>query len=439
MTYLPWNSEEDMPQVIAVIGSQWGDEGKGKLVDMLARNVHICARFNGGANAGHTLVVSGESYFLHLLPCGILCHDTLNLIGNGVVVHLKTLINEIYELQNRISDYTLHRRLLISNRAHLLFDIHQIVDEIQEKEKSKTGSQLGTTKCGIGPCYASKASRSGLRVGDLLHMHQFETDYRNLIKEYNEIYKCNYDFEDELARHREYALFLKDQIVDSVIFLNDSLKCGKRILVEGANAGMLDIDFGSYPYVTSSSTIAGGICTGLGLPPKQLNCFIGVFKSYLTRVGSGPFPTELFDDVGKYLQTRGHEYGTTTGRIRRCGWLDLQILRYSVAINGFNFMNLTKLDVLSGLDEIKLCIAYRRKSNGEKCHPTYFPSSIVDFADLEPVYLSMKGWNEDLHNCKVFNDLPMNAVHYVKVIESEINIPIIWIGVGPDRMHTITR
>ncbi|CEM06454.1 unnamed protein product [Vitrella brassicaformis CCMP3155] len=420
--------------VVAVLGAQWGDEGKGKLVDILARDAHVCARFNGGSNAGHTLHVEGKKYALHLLPCGLLYSGVKNLIGNGVVVHLKTLLEELEQLKD--SDPQAITRLFISNRAQLLFDFHQTVDGLYEAEKTKDGNQIGTTKKGIGPCYSNKAARSGVRVGDLLYWDTFVERYTRLLNEYKKRFSFEHDAEEELARHKKYLETIKGQITDSVYFMKESLDRGEKVLVEGANATMLDIDFGTYPFVTSSSTVAGGICIGLGIPPTQIDCCIGVVKAYTTRVGSGPFPTELHDEIGKHLQEVGSEFGTTTGRRRRCGWLDMVMLRYSQCMNGFHSVNLTKLDVLTGIDQLKIAVAYKLP-DGTVLPEGYFPAVLEELASVEVVYETMSGWTEDISQMTTFDQLPKAAQDYVVRIETLMKVPISWVGVGPDRLNTI--
>ncbi|SBT37479.1 adenylosuccinate synthetase [Plasmodium ovale wallikeri] len=344
--------------VVAILGAQWGDEGKGKIIDILSKHSDITCRFNGGANAGHTISVKNKKYALHLLPCGVLYTNNICVLGNGMVIHVKTLINEINEIGGNILD-----RLYISDKAHILFDIHQIIDTIQENNKSKEGNQLGTTKRGIGPCYSTKASRIGIRLGILKNFENFKNNYIKLIDHLMNLYNIKkYNKEDELKLFYIYHNILKDKIIDIIYFMNKNILNKKHILIEGANAAMLDIDFGTYPYVTSSTTTVGGIFSGLGIHHKNLNLVIGVVKCYLTRVGNGPFLTELLDNTGNYLREKGFEYGTTTQRPRRCGWLDIPMLLYVKSINCIDMVNLTKLDVLSGLKEILLCVRLRSKS-----------------------------------------------------------------------------
>lgn len=415
--------------VVAVLGSQWGDEGKGKLVDLLAGKFPVCCRFNGGANAGHTLVIDSKKYAFHLLPCGIMNAGCKNVIGNGVVLHIPTLMKEIAALSESIPEEEILRRLVISNRASLLFDIHQTVDGLLETEKNSKA--IGTTKRGIGPCYSTKTMRNGLRVGDLLQFETFPKKFRALVEHLKMRYELGIgelDVENEIERYRIYAEKLKPLIVDTAVYINKAIdESGKDVLVEGANAALLDLDFGSYPYVTSSSVVAGGICTGLGLPAKKISKIIGVVKAYTTRVGGGPFPTELFDETGDFIRKAGAEFGTTTGRPRRCGWLDIPLLRYSHCLNDYSSVNLTKLDVLTGLNTIRVCTEYEGVPHGS------FPSTLDELGKVRPIYVDLPGWTEDISEAKSFEQLPRTAQAYVKFIEKETGIKIEWIGVGPGR------
>ncbi|RRT60500.1 hypothetical protein GW17_00013950 [Ensete ventricosum] len=365
-----------LSQVAAVLGTQWGDEGKGKLVDILARNFDVVARCQqGGANAGHTIYnAEGKKFALHLVPSGILNEETLCIIGNGAVVHLPGLFQEIDGLES--NGVSCEGRILVSDRAHLLFDFHQVVDGLREAELGN--SLIGTTKRGIGPCYSSKVIRNGIRVCDLRHMDTFVQKLDTLMRDAAsrfEGFKYNVDMlNKEVDRYKKFAERLDPFISDTVHVINESILQKKSILVEGGQATMLDIDFGTYPFVTSSSPSAGGICTGLGIAPRCLGDIIGVVKAYTTRVGSGPFPTEILGKSGDVLRVAGMEFGTTTGRPRRCGWLDIVALKYCCQINGFSSLNLTKLDVLSELSEIKLGISYRQKNDGEKVES--FPADL---------------------------------------------------------------
>uniref|UniRef100_A0A0G4ICB5 Adenylosuccinate synthetase n=1 Tax=Chromera velia CCMP2878 TaxID=1169474 RepID=A0A0G4ICB5_9ALVE len=420
--------------VVAVLGAQWGDEGKGKLVDILASEAQMCCRFNGGSNAGHTLVVGGKKYAFHLLPCGILYPKCQNVIGNGVVVHIKQLMQELEQIKSDFPDAL--QRLFISSRAHIVFDFHQLVDGLQEGEKLEEGVSIGTTKKGIGPTYSSKAARSGLRIGDLRYFEEFEKKYRRLLKDYQRRFSFEYDAEEELARHRQYAEVLNSRLCDNVYMLHNAMSRKEKILVEGANATMLDMDFGTYPFVTSSSTSVGGIMTGLGIPPQAIHCTIGVVKAYTTRVGEGPFPTELFDDVCRHMQEVGKEFGTTTGRRRRCGWLDIPQLKYACMVNGISSINLTKLDVLTGLKEVKICVVYLKK-DGYAYPLGEYPSHHRDLSEVQCVYEVLPGWSESVKNCTSIDQLPQNAKDYIQRVEFLLSVPISWIGVGPDRLNTI--
>lgn len=484
-----------------VLGAQWGDEGKGKLVDILAQDVQVCARFNGGANAGHTLLVDGKKYAFHLLPCGMINKACKNLIGNGVVVHIPTLMKELDALKE--FDPQALERVFISTRAHILLDSHQVIDGILEAEQGS--NSIGTTKRGIGPCYSSKAIRNGVRFGDLLHFEEFERKMRDLtawsqkryshprerdspaqlqlrkaLREYNTRSAFDpehgqkggvTDLEEEIQRYKRYAELLRTQIVDSVTFLHSEVSLGSKVLVEGANAALLDVDFGTYPFVTSSNTTVGSVCTGLGVPPKCVDTVIGVVKAYTTRVGHGPFPTELQNEmqsledyeetfigpaatferkghtggpftcspgqpvkVGMMLQEVGAEYGTTTGRRRRCGWLDLALVKYSALVNGFDSLNITKLDVLTGLKQIRVAIAYRNRRMTEvRLSSGYFPSHLDDLKEVVCEYETLQGWAEDISHCTSWEELPVNARKYVERIEELLGIPVSWVGVGPDR------
>lgn len=422
-----------------VLGSQWGDEGKGKLVDILCEDIDVCARCQGGNNAGHTIVVDGVKYDFHMLPSGLVNPKCLNLIGNGVVIHVPSLFEELENLEKKGLDG--RDRLFISSRAHLVFDFHQRVDKLREGELSGNKKSIGTTGKGIGPTYSTKASRSGIRVHHLVNDNEgawdeFEARYRRLVstreKRYGEL---GYDHEAELAQYKKYKDALKPFVVDSVEFIHEALESKKKILVEGANALMLDIDFGTYPYVTSSSTGIGGVLTGLGIPPKAINQVYGVVKAYTTRVGEGPFPTEQLNDDGERLQTIGAEFGVTTGRKRRCGWLDLVVLKYSNTVNGYTKLNITKLDVLDTFKEIKVGVSY--KLNGKVLKS--FPEDLIDLGKVEVVYETLPGWETDITKITKFEDLPENAKKYLEFIENFLNVPIGWVGTGPGRDSMLSK
>ncbi|KAF2898497.1 hypothetical protein ILUMI_07677 [Ignelater luminosus] len=427
--------ESPTSNVIVILGAQWGDEGKGKVVDMLAADVDVVCRCQGGNNAGHTVVVEGSEYNFHLLPSGLISSKCTSVIGNGVVIHLPSLFDELEEnFQKGLIN--LEGRLIISDKAHLVFDFHQQIDGFQELEKSHKGQTLGTTKKGIGPTYSSKATRNGIRIGDLLqNFSQFSEKFQSLVTMYKRMFpNLSVDVEKELKRYADYAERVRPFVKETVCYLNKCVEDGKKILVEGANAAMLDIDFGTYPYVTSSNCSAGGVCTGLGIPPTKITEVIGVVKAYTTRVGDGPFPTELFDEIGAHLQQRGFEFGVVTKRKRRCGWLDTVSLKYSNMVNGYTAICLTKLDILDTLDEIKLGVKYILR--GERIN--YFPSNAADLSSLEVEYIVMPGWKTSTENIRNFNDLPENAKRYILQIQEILEVPIRWIGVGKGRESVIT-
>lgn len=418
-----------------VLGAQWGDEGKGKLVDLLSQNYDVCARVAGGSNAGHTIVVQGKKYKFHLLPSGILNPAATCVIGNGVVIHLPSFLKELDALTASGIDSS--DRVLISDRAHIVFDFHQHVDGQQEAGLGR--HKIGTTKKGIGPAYASKISRNGLRVGDLQNWAYFEQRFRALAAAHVQAFAgLEIDVEEQLAYYKGISSRVCNMTVDTIDFTNQQYEAGKKILVEGANATMLDIDFGTYPYVTSSNPSIGSVLTGLGVSPRKLRGIYGTVKAYCTRVGEGPFPTELDlteGSPGLHLSQVGAEYGTTTGRGRRCGWLDIPQMKYSCLINGFTSINLTKIDVLTGLDEIKLGKAYKHK--GE--YLTGMPANLTTLGDVEVEYEIMPGWSEDISLCRNFDELPENCQKYLLRVQELIGIPIRWIGVGPNRADVIDR
>ena len=416
-----------------VLGSQWGDEGKGKLVDLLCDDIDVCARCQGGNNAGHTIVVGKVKYDFHILPSGLVNPKCQNLVGSGVVIHVPSFFAELENLEAKGLDC--RDRLFVSSRAHLVFDFHQRTDKLKEAELSTNKKSIGTTGKGIGPTYSTKASRSGIRVHHLVNpdpeaWEEFKTRYLRLVESRQKRYgEFEYDPKEELARFEKYRETLRPFVVDSVNFMHEAIAANKKILVEGANALMLDIDFGTYPYVTSSSTGIGGVLTGLGIPPRTIRNVYGVVKAYTTRVGEGPFPTEQLNKVGETLQDVGAEYGVTTGRKRRCGWLDLVVLKYSNLINGYTSLNITKLDVLDKFKEIEVGVAY--KLNGKEL-PS-FPEDLIDLAKVEVVYKKFPGWEQDITGIKKYEDLPENAKNYLKFIEDYLQVPIQWVGTGPAR------
>ncbi|XP_065180058.1 adenylosuccinate synthetase isozyme 1 A-like [Sycon ciliatum] len=423
--------------VTVVLGAQWGDEGKGKLVDMLAEEAQAVCRCQGGNNAGHTVIVGEAKYDFHLLPSGIVREDCVSIIGNGVVVHVPGLFAEIEKnVEKGLRGW--EKRLRVSTRAHLVFDFHQEMDGLQEEEKGK--GSIGTTKKGIGPCYASKANRIGLRVGDLVGDYDdFSRRLRQLfaactIRFPRLVELCNID--EEVQRYRELAERMRPLVCDTVMLVHDLVVRQKAVvIVEGANAAMLDIDFGTYPYVTSSNCTVGAVCTGLGVPPRLIHNVHGVTKAYTTRVGGGAFPTEQENDVGQLLRDRGHEYGVTTGRPRRCGWLDMVALRYSAIVNGYTSLAVTKLDILDVLDEIKIGIKYTDCTTGEELASP--PDQLAVLKNVEVTYITLQGWKQDITKCTTFDSLPPLAQAYVKKMEELVEVPVQWVGVGPERDSTI--
>jgi len=415
-----------------VLGSQWGDEGKGKLVDILAKDFNICARFNGGANAGHTVVAGGKKYAFHLLPCGILYETCKNVVGNGVVIQLPTLFEELEQLDKNGVNYK--DRLFLSRRAHLVSNLHLLADA--SHETSRGASSIGTTKRGIGPAYSTKMQRIGIRVGDLVDWSSFEDKYKAFAKDISKMYGIEgFDQSKELDEFKKYReiIMKRKMIIDSTSFMHEAIVNGESILAEGANAAMLDIDFGTYPYVTSSNTSIGGVITGLGIPPHVIETTLGVIKAYTTRVGGGPFPTECLNDeaqIGDHLQKVGQEVGATTGRKRRCGWLDLNVVKYAIRLNGFNSFNLTKLDVLDDVKELKIATHYEIDG---KVYDGEFPSTMEELAKAKVQYIKMPGWQSNISKIREFKDLPKQAQDYVLKIEELIGVPITWVGVGPER------
>ncbi|MBO7554091.1 MAG: adenylosuccinate synthase [Bacteroidaceae bacterium] len=414
-----------------LLGLQWGDEGKGKVVDVLTPNYDVVARFQGGPNAGHTLEFEGQKYVLRSIPSGIFQGDKVNIVGNGVVLDPALFKEEAEALA--ASGHDLRKRLVVSKKAHLILPTHRLLDAAYEAAKGK--SKVGTTGKGIGPTYTDKISRNGLRVGDLLK--DFDQKYAAAKARHEQILKnlnFAYDLKDAEQKWMEGVEYLKQfQLVDSEHLVNKLLKEGKSILCEGAQGTMLDVDFGSYPFVTSSSTICAGACTGLGMAPNKIGDVYGIFKAYCTRVGAGPFPTELFDEVGDKIRDLGHEYGAVTGRKRRCGWIDLVALKYAIMIDGVTKLIMMKSDVLDSFETIKACVAY--KVNGEEID--YFPFDINE--GIEPVYVELPGWNTDLTKMKSEDEFPEEFNAYLDFLENELEVPIKIVSVGPDREQTIVR
>jgi len=413
-----------------LLGLQWGDEGKGKIVDVLTPKYDIIARFQGGPNAGHTLEFEGIKHVLHTIPSGIFRENVINIIGNGVVIDPIILKHEIEELEKLNVDVT--KKLLISKKAHLILPTHKLLDKASEKAKGKL--KIGSTLKGIGPTYMDKTGRNGLRVGDILSRNFSEKFLRLKDKHFQLLNDIEDDYSIMEKEFLESIEFLKRfKHIDSEHYLNNAIKNGKKVLAEGAQGTLLDIDFGTYPFVTSSNTISAGTCTGMGVAPNKINNIIGIFKAYCTRVGSGPFPTELNDNTGQKMRDIGHEYGATTGRERRCGWIDLPALKYAIMINGVTELCMMKADVLDSFEEIKVCTHY--KINGEEFD--YFPFEIGK--DTIPVYKSLKGWNTDITNLIDQNNLPKELLDYIHFLEAELEVPIKIVSVGPNRSATIKR
>jgi len=416
-----------------LLGLQWGDEGKGKIVDVLTSKYNIIARFQGGPNAGHTLVFNNKKHVLHTIPSGIFHENKINIIGNGVVIDPVILKNELKNLELEGVNY--NKSLLISRKAHLILPTHRLIDAASEKSKGK--NKIGSTLKGIGPTYMDKTGRNGFRVGDLENENwnekysELKSKHQKLINFYNVDLDYNFDeLEKEFYEALEILKGLK--FIDSEEFIHQEQDKGSSILAEGAQGSLLDIDFGTYPYVTSSNTTAAGACTGLGVSPNSIKEVFGIFKAYTTRVGSGPFPTELFDSDGERMSKIGNEFGATTGRPRRCGWLDLVALKYSCKINGVTKLMMMKSDVLSGFNSIKVCTSYEYRGS----NINYLPYDISD-SSLKPIYEEFNGWGEDITKIREFKDLPINLKKYISYLEKELEIPITIVSVGPDRTETI--
>lgn len=418
-------------KVDVLLGLQWGDEGKGKVVDVLTPKYDVIARFQGGPNAGHTLEFNGEKYVLRSIPSGIFQGDKVNIIGNGVVLDPALFKAEAEALEK--SGHDLKKRLYISKKAHLIIPTHRVLDAANEEAKGK--NKVGTTGKGIGPTYTDKISRNGLRVGDILC--NFEEKYKIAKAKHEATLKgmgYKYDISEVEQEWKKGVEYLKDfKLIDSEHEINSFLKSGKSILCEGAQGTMLDIDFGSYPFVTSSNTVCAGACTGLGIAPNKIGDVYGIFKAYCTRVGAGPFPTELFDETGDKMCTIGHEFGSVTGRKRRCGWIDLVALKYAIMVNGVTKLIMMKSDVLDTFDTIKACVGYI--SNGKEIN--YFPYDIEE--NLEPVYRELKGWKTDMTKMTKEEQFPTEFKEYINFLEKELEVKIAIVSVGPDREQTIIR
>lgn len=420
-------------KVDVLLGLQWGDEGKGKIVDVLTPNYNIIGRFQGGPNAGHTLEFNEIKHVLHTIPSGIFRDGVLNVVGNGVVIDPVIFRKEVETLMEM--GINVKEKLLLSKKAHLILPTHRILDAASEHAKGK--EKIGSTLKGIGPTYMDKTGRNGIRVGDIF-TDKFGDMYRSLVEKHEKLIRF-YDYPYDLAAEEKHWMdsieFLKQlTVIDSEQFINDELKAEQKILAEGAQGTLLDIDFGTYPYVTSSNTITAGTCTGLGIAPNKIGKVIGIFKAYCTRVGSGPFPTELHDETGELLQKRGHEYGATTGRPRRCGWIDLPALKYAIMINGVTELCMMKADVLSEFPVVKVCTSYL--IDGKTYD--YLPYDIND-ATIKPVFAELKGWNEDLTQLESIAEIPNALDDYIQFLEKELEVPITVVSVGPNREQTLHR
>ena len=417
---------------VVVVGTQWGDEGKGKITDFLSENAEVIARYQGGDNAGHTIQFGGKTFKLHLIPSGIFSPDKISVIGNGVVVNPKSIVEELAYLHG---EGVSTDNLRISSRAHVILPYHIVLDKLQEA--SKGDNKIGTTNKGIGPAYMDKSARVGIRIADLLDREIFEERLRTNLAEKNLFIERVYGadplrFEDIFEEYYEYGQQIKQYVTDTSVILNDALDNGKRVLFEGAQGVMLDIDQGTYPFVTSSNPVAGGVTIGSGVGPSKIDKVVGVCKAYTSRVGDGPFPTELFDEVGDRIREVGHEYGTTTGRPRRVGWFDSVVMRHSRRVSGITNLSLNSIDVLSGLDTVKICVAY--DLDGQRID--YYPASLEQLKRCKPIYEELPGWSEDITGVRNLEDLPENARNYVRRVSELVGVRISTFSVGPDREQT---
>lgn len=421
-----------MPNTV-LIGAQWGDEGKGKIIDVLTERADWVVRYQGGNNAGHTVEIGAERYVLHLMPSGILNPGKNCVIGNGVVIDPIALAGELTDLEQR--GISAAGRFFVSDRAHIVFPFHRLIDEYREA-KPAAGAKIGTTKRGIGPAYGDKAARTGLRMGDLIDP-EFPNLLANRVDASNRVLAAHgaplVDAAKTLADYQAAARVLGPYIADPIPRLHEAMRRGESVLFEGAQGTMLDIDYGTYPFVTSSSATAGGACTGCGVPPNRIDRVIGVVKAYSTRVGEGPFPTELLDETGERMRQVGHEFGATTGRPRRCGWFDLVVAKYSAMVNGIDWWAVTKLDVLDAFDTIKVCVAY--ECDGVRYESV--PGNVRILARCKPVYESFPGWKQSTKDCRRFDDLPANARDYVKQLARMTGVPVGILSVGPQRERTL--
>jgi len=419
--------------VVVLVGAQWGDEGKGKVTDFLTEKSDMVVRYQGGNNAGHTVVVGSEEFKLHLIPSGILYPEKICIIGNGLVVDPAVLVKELDSFKQRGLPIA---KLYISERAHLIMPYHRLMDRLEEESKGE--QKIGTTNRGIGPAYMDKVSRTGIRIIDLMDPDVFPSLLKTHLKNKNEIFNKIYgieglDFKEIYEEYTEYAKIIKNYVADTSLIVDEALKNNKNILFEGAQGTLLDIDHGTYPYVTSSNPIAGGACQGAGIGPTRIDSVVGVTKAYTTRVGEGPFPTELDGTLGDRIRENGNEYGTTTGRPRRCGWFDAVVARLSARVSGLDYFFVSKLDVLSGFEKLKICTSYRYRGKTI----TEFPSSLKILTECEPIYEEMPGWKEDISSARTYEDLPLNTRNYLKRISELTNVPVAAAGVGPRREQTV--
>lgn len=423
-----------MPSVV-IVGAQWGDEGKGKVIDYLAGESNLVVRAQGGNNAGHTVIVEDRKYTFHLLPSGVLYQEKLNIIGNGVAFDPEGFIEEIEKLEkNGFSP----ENIRIDERAHVIFPYHKKIDALEEESRGE--AKIGTTQKGIGPCYMDKIQRSGIRVGDLIDPSLLKERLQLQVSKKNEILKKiydaeGYDLEALYEKYRDYGKRIQRFVTDTTILTHKALESGEKVLFEGAQGTLLDLDLGTYPYVTSSHPTAGGFSVGAGVGPNRIEEVLGIVKAYTTRVGLGPFPTELHDQIGEDIRQKGKEFGTTTGRARRCGWLDLVMLKYTARVNGLTGISLMLLDVLSGFENLKVCTEY--EIDGERTRD--FPASLKRLGKAKPIYQSFSGWSEDLTAVTTFEALPEGAKEYVAFIEEYLGIPVKIVSVGPGRKQTIIR
>jgi adenylosuccinate synthase len=432
---------------IVVVGAQWGDEGKGKVVDLLTESADVVARYQGGHNAGHTVIIKNREFILHVIPSGILHKGKKCIIGNGVVIHPAALIEEIEGLKKR--RISVGKNLFISGRAHIIMPYHTVLDG--KHEDSKGSKKIGTTGRGIGPAYVDKMSRVGIRMADLLDSQGFKAKLKSNLEEVNFLLEHKYKTKKLSVniiykKYMQYAEVLAPYVTDTVVMTNNMMEDGNNVLFEGAQGTLLDIDHGTYPYVTSSNACAGGVCTGLGVSPVNVDGVVGIVKAYTTRVGEGPFPTELEDELGEELRLKGGEYGATTGRARRCGWLDMIALKHSIRINGFTGLALTKLDVLDGLDKLKVCVGYKYKDpsnscscskKGEACKFTDFPQQVNVLEACEPIYIEMDGWKKSTKGATKLSELPKQARSYINYISKTLNVDIDIVSTGQKRNETI--